>query len=50
MVYRLVTLRGSQGIQCLECGYISYNANDIKKKYCGNCHKFHVKGARYVGA
>lgn len=27
-------------IQCLHCGMISYNPNDIKEKYCGNCHVF----------
>lgn len=28
------------GIECLECKRISYNPNDVKNVYCGNCHKF----------
>jgi hypothetical protein len=28
-------------IECLECGLRSYNQNDIEKRYCGHCHKFH---------
>lgn len=27
-------------ITCLVCGMTSYNPNDVKHKYCGNCHKF----------
>lgn len=29
------------GIQCLTCGLISYNPNDIRERYCGACHRFH---------
>jgi hypothetical protein len=29
------------GIVCLLCNRISYNPNDVEKKYCGNCHVFH---------
>ena len=28
-------------IQCLDCGMISYNPNDVRERYCGNCHEFH---------
>jgi ribosomal protein L37E len=28
-------------IKCTLCGMTSYNPNDIKEKYCGNCHRFH---------
>jgi len=24
----------------LKCGKTSYNANDIKNRYCGHCHEF----------
>ena len=27
------------------CGKMSYNPNDIAKKYCGNCHIFMAEGA-----
>lgn len=38
------SLRGSymiKAIECLRCGMVSHNPNDIDQKYCGNCHKFH---------
>jgi ribosomal protein S27AE len=25
-------------ITCPKCGMTSYNANDIREGYCGNCH------------
>ena len=28
-------------IQCCRCGLVSYNANDIRERYCGHCHRFH---------
>lgn len=28
-------------IQCIKCGMISYNPNDIYQRYCGKCHEFH---------
>lgn len=28
-------------IECPKCGKRSYNPNDIKHRYCGNCHEFH---------
>jgi len=35
-------LRGrSQGIQCLDCGATSWNANDVAQCFCARCNKFH---------
>lgn len=28
-------------ITCPKCGMTSYNPNDEREKYCGNCHQFH---------
>jgi len=28
-------------ITCLICNMTSYNPNDIKFEYCGNCNQFH---------
>jgi hypothetical protein len=28
-------------IKCPTCKSVSFNTNDIKHKFCGNCHKFH---------
>lgn len=27
-------------ITCPRCGWVSYNANDIRERYCGHCHVF----------
>lgn len=27
-------------IACPKCGVRSYNPNDVKMRYCGNCHQF----------
>lgn len=32
---------GGESITCMMCGLTSYNVNDVKFLYCGNCHKFH---------
>lgn len=34
---------GGEGkrIQCLDCGAISWNLNDVRQRYCGHCHEFH---------
>ncbi len=29
------------GIKCLECDLTSWNYNDVRGKYCGNCREFH---------
>ena len=31
---------GVRAIRCGLCGQISYNPNDVKSRYCGNCHQF----------
>lgn len=31
---------GHPYIHCHTCGLKSYNPNDIRERYCGNCHKF----------
>jgi hypothetical protein len=36
------------GIKCLDCKLTSWNANDVKEKYCGNCHEFHEQKARMI--
>jgi hypothetical protein len=27
-------------IMFLPCGVISFNANDVRERYCGHCHRF----------
>lgn len=39
--YELVEENGHKGIKCLDCNMTSFNENDIKHLYCGNCHEFH---------
>ena len=34
---------GQKSIMCIQCGNASYNPDDIKNLYCGNCNKFHQK-------
>lgn len=29
-----------ESITCPECGMTSYNPNDVREGYCGNCHDF----------
>jgi hypothetical protein len=36
-------------ITCPKCGVTSYNPNDVKYRYCGNCHAFHDEPARGSG-
>ena len=40
---RVVDKQGIEtvGIKCLKCGMTSWNENDVKYLYCGNCHAFH---------
>lgn len=47
--YKIFTVKDSQGkeqkgIECLGCGKLSYNPNDIKYRYCGYCNRFHELG------
>jgi protein-arginine kinase activator protein McsA len=30
-----------KAIICLLCGRTSYNFEDVRRLYCGNCHRFH---------
>ena len=30
-----------RSIKCLDCGMTSFNPNDVRWRYCGNCHEFH---------
>lgn len=30
-----------ENIKCPKCRMVSYNTNDIKHKFCGNCHEWH---------
>jgi hypothetical protein len=30
-----------KSIKCPRCGFVSYNSNDVKHKYCGKCHEWH---------
>lgn len=40
-VVRLVRWReGDLSYKCPRCGMRSFNANDLKHRYCGNCHQF----------
>jgi hypothetical protein len=39
--YKLATNGTDDCITCLVCGMTSWNPNDVKYKYCGNCHQFH---------
>lgn len=34
------------GIKCLDCNLTSWNYNDVREKYCGNCHEFHEQKER----
>jgi ribosomal protein L37E len=39
--YVMGTFDNDDFIACLICGLESFNENDIKEKYCGNCKIFH---------
>ena len=30
-----------QAIKCLTCGMTSWHPEDVRHRYCGNCHVFH---------
>lgn len=38
--YRIVYFEGESGLQCYECGYVSWNENDLKNRYCTRCKVF----------
>lgn len=31
----------TESITCPQCGRTSYNPNDVRERYCGNCHQYH---------
>jgi hypothetical protein len=31
---------GERSFTCEQCGATSHNPNDVRERYCGNCHKF----------
>ena len=37
---------GQPYIVCPKCGMVSHNPNDVRERYCGNCHAFHEDFAR----
>jgi len=39
--YELVVEKGATGIRRLVCGLTSYHPQDVERRYCGNCHRFH---------
>lgn len=39
--HRFGTRHGHPFIECLVCGKVSFHPEDIKQRYCGNCHSFH---------
>jgi len=45
--FEIVKGRTQNGIKCLICGMTSWNRNDVKNEYCGNCHQYHdIMGRR----
>jgi len=34
-------LADGRAIHCLNCGYTSWNLNDVRARYCGHCHRWH---------
>jgi hypothetical protein len=43
MTYEILQFDGrDDAIKCLLCGSVSYNANDVRERYCGRCHAFHA--------
>jgi hypothetical protein len=41
LAYPLRQSLGSLAIRCLICGMISYHPEDVRHRYCANCHRFH---------
>jgi len=33
-----------EGLKCLVCERTSWDKNDVKNRYCGNCHQYHDMG------
>ena len=38
---REVKLEDQPSITCPVCSMTSYNVFDVRRRYCGNCHKYH---------
>ncbi len=38
--FLVVRTKSGLGIMCKICKLISYNQNDIREKYCGNCNQW----------
>lgn len=36
----------AESIRCPQCGWVSYNPNDVRERYCGHCHQYHDVMAR----
>jgi hypothetical protein len=34
-------LYNGTAIKCLDCQRVSFNTQDVIRRYCGACHKFH---------
>ena len=34
-------------IRCKKCNITSYNLNDVERKYCGSCNRFHGSPDEY---
>lgn len=40
--YSIGVESGNKYILCRLCNRKSFNLNDVKHRYCGNCYRFHV--------
>jgi len=47
--YRILRTTRARAIECLNCGAVSYSAEDLKNRYCGRCNSFHQSRALYEG-
>ena len=41
-------LNPDDSITCLQCNRTSYNQNDVREKYCGQCHQWHERQSALV--
>lgn len=39
-----VAIVDSDSITCLHCFMTSYSLEDVRHRFCGNCHRFHGGG------
>ena len=40
MTRRQTRLFDGEPFRCRDCGFVSYNPNDAKHRYCARCHRF----------